>query len=81
MSGYQLTAISERDGDQFIAHCVELDIKGRGSSREAALAILTEAVASFVASAKDAEILGYLTREVEVSLIEVEPTPSPVPPN
>jgi predicted RNase H-like HicB family nuclease len=81
MGGYQLTAISERDGEEFIAHCVELDITGRGSSREAALANLKEAVSSFVASAKDAEILGFLTHEVEVSLFEVELTHSPVPLN
>ena len=80
MGGYLLTAISERDGDQFVARCVELDITGRGASREAALANLREAVASFVASARDAEILGYLTREVEVSLFEVDHTQLPVPP-
>ena len=81
MGGYLLTAISERDGDQFIARCVELDIDGRGNSREAALANLKQAVASFIASAKDAEILGFLTQEVEVSLFEVELSPEPVPPN
>ena len=72
MGGYQLTAIIEREGGEFIARCVELDISTRGASGSAALSNLKEAVASFVATAKDAEILALLTRETEVTLFEVE---------
>src|SRR5213594_2436303 len=72
MGGYQLTAIIERERDLFIAHCVELDIARSGSSREGALESLKDAVASFVANAEDAEILRRLTRDVEVTLFEVE---------
>jgi len=72
MGGYQLTAIVEREDDQFIARCVELDIATRGISGAAALSNLKEAVASFVSTAKDAEILALLTRETEVTLFEIE---------
>jgi predicted RNase H-like HicB family nuclease len=72
MGGYQLTAIVERTDDEFVARCVELDIVTRGVSSAAALSNLKEAVASFVATAKDADILALLTRETEVTLFEVE---------
>jgi predicted RNase H-like HicB family nuclease len=72
MAGYQFTAIIEREGELFVAHCVELDIASRGSSGAAALNNLKDEVASFVANAQDAEILRRLTREVEVTLFEVE---------
>ena len=72
MGGYQLTAIIEREGDLFVAHCVELDIASRGPTGDTALANLKAAVASFVASAQDAEVLRRLTRQVEVALFEVE---------
>lgn len=72
MGGYQLTAIIEREDDVFIARCVELDIATRGPSRAMALANLKDAVTSFAESAKDAEILRRLMRDVEVTLFEVE---------
>jgi predicted RNase H-like HicB family nuclease len=72
MSGYQLTAIIEREDDVFIAHCVELDIERHGSTRDAALRSLKQAVGLFVASARDVEILERLEREVEVTRFEVE---------
>ena len=72
MRGYQFTAIVEREGPLFIAHCVELDIASRGLSGAAAVANLKEVVASFLASADDAEILRRLTREVEVMPFDVE---------
>ena len=72
MAGYQFTAIIEREGDMFIAHCVELDIARRGSSGATALTNLKDEVASFVANAQDAEILRRLSRQVEVTLFEVD---------
>lgn len=72
MGGFQLTAIIEREDDVFIARCVELDISRHGSTREGALASLKQAVSSFVASARDAEVVERLAREVEVTLFEVE---------
>jgi predicted RNase H-like HicB family nuclease len=72
MGGYQLTAIIEREDDLFVARCLELDIASHGSSGPAALSNLKEAVALFVADAKEADVLELLTREVEVTLFEVD---------
>jgi predicted RNase H-like HicB family nuclease len=72
MGGYQLTAIIEREDDLFVARCVELDIAGQGPTGAMALSNLKEAVALFVADAKDADVLELLTREVEVTLFEVD---------
>jgi hypothetical protein len=72
MPGFQLTAVIERLDRGFRARCVELDIEREGVSSEAALANLKDAVAAFVASARDNDILDLLTREVEVTLFEVD---------
>jgi predicted RNase H-like HicB family nuclease len=72
MSGYQLTAIIEREGNLFVAHCLEFDIASRGPSRASALANLKETVASFVANANDSELLRRLKRDVEVTLFDIE---------
>jgi len=72
MGGYQLTAIIEREGGLFVARCVELDIAGQGGSGAAALSNLKDAVAFFLETSQDAEILRRLAREVEVKLFEVE---------
>jgi putative NADH-flavin reductase len=74
MRGYQLTAILEREGDLFVAHCLELDLASRGFSGVAALANLKEVVTSFLANAQDAEILERLVREVEVMPFDIERT-------
>lgn len=72
MGGYQLTAIIEREGDLFVAHCVELDIASKGSTGDLALSHLKDAVATFLQNAREAEILERLARDVEVKLFEVE---------
>ena len=72
MGGYQLTAIIEREGELFVARCVELDIACRGASGAAALSNLKEAVIEFLDEARDAEIVQRLVRDVEVTLFEVE---------
>ena len=74
MGGYQLTAIIEREGNLFIARCVELDIASKGTSGAEALLNLKEAVTSFLEHAKDAEILERLAREVEVTQFEIDRT-------
>ena len=72
MGGYQLTAIIEREGNLFIARCVELDIASRGGSEAAVLSNLKEAVSMFLQSAEEAEILERLARHVGVTLFEIE---------
>jgi hypothetical protein len=61
MGGYQLTAIIEREGDLYVARCIELDVAGQGGSGVAALD-----------TSQEAEILRRLSRDVEVTLFEVE---------
>ncbi len=77
MSGYQLTAIIEREGTLYVARCVELDIAGQGTSGEAALSSLKDAVMLFLENARDAEVLRRLSRDVEVAMFEVERRPGP----
>ena len=72
MGGYQLTAIIEREGDLFIARCVELDVASKGTSGAAALLNLKEAVTLFVEHAGNAEILERLARDVEVTQFEID---------
>lgn len=72
MGGYQLTAIIEREGNLFVARCVELDIAGQGPTGATALSNLKEAVAFFLENTREAEILERLARDVEVALFEVE---------
>ena len=72
MGGYQLTAIIEREGDYFIARCVEFDIASNGSTGAAALSSLKVAVRSFIEHARDAEIVERLAREVEVTHFEID---------
>ncbi len=73
MRGYQLTAILEREGDLFVAHCLELDIASHGFSGAAAIANLKEVVASFLVNAPEAEIVERL-RDVAVMPFDVECT-------
>jgi predicted RNase H-like HicB family nuclease len=72
MGGYQLTAIIEREGDLYVARCIELDVAGQGGSGVAALSNLKEAVSFFLDTSQEAEILRRLSRDVEVTLFEVE---------
>jgi predicted RNase H-like HicB family nuclease len=72
MAGYQLTAIIEREGNLFVARCVELDIASQGPTGPTALSNLKEAVALFLENALEAEILERLSRDVEVKPFEVE---------
>jgi hypothetical protein len=72
MGGYQLTAIIEREGDLFVARCVELDIASKGPTGSAALSNLRSAVRSFMELAGDAEIEQRLTRDVEVTQFEID---------
>jgi hypothetical protein len=72
MGGYQLTAIIEREGSLYIARCIELDVAGQGGSGPAALSNLKAAVSFFLETSHEAEILRRLSRDVEVTLFDVE---------
>lgn len=65
------TAIIERDGDGYVAHCPELDIASQGETVAVARANLTEAVELFLETASAAEVKKRLRGEVYVTQIEV----------
>lgn len=68
---HQLTAILEREGDGFVAHCPELDVASQGDSLEEARANLAEAVELFFETASPGEIEERLHSEVYVTRLEV----------
>jgi predicted RNase H-like HicB family nuclease len=53
---HRFTAIIEREGNWFVAHCPELDIASQGESVEQARAMLAEAVTLFMETASGKEI-------------------------
>ncbi|MCC6575404.1 MAG: type II toxin-antitoxin system HicB family antitoxin [Planctomycetes bacterium] len=67
----QLTAIIEREGDGYVAHCAELDIASQGDSVEHARANLAEAVELFFETASKSEIKKRLHAEVYVTRLEI----------
>jgi predicted RNase H-like HicB family nuclease len=67
----RLTAVIERDGDMYIAHCAELDIASQGESVETARDNLIEAIELFYETADPAEVADRLRGEVFVTPIEV----------
>lgn len=58
----QLTAVIEREGNFYVAHCPELDIASQGGSVEEARANLVEALELFFEVADEAETAGRLLR-------------------
>ena len=67
----QFTAIIERDGNVYVAHCPELDIASQGQSVAEARSNLTEAIELFLEAATPSEIEQRLRGEVYVTQIEV----------
>lgn len=67
----QLTAIIEREGAIYVAHCPELDIASQGGSVEEARANLVEALELFLEVADESEVRDRLKSEVYVTQVEV----------
>ena len=67
----QFTAIIERDGNVYVAHCPELDVASQGHSVADARSNLTEAIELFLEAASPSEIKQRLRGEVYVTQIEV----------
>ena len=67
----QLTAIIEREGDDYVALCPELDVASQGATIEQARANLKEAVELFLETASSTEIGERLHPEVYVTRFEV----------
>ena len=64
------TAILEKEGDQYVALCPELDVASQGASVEEVLANLKEAAELFLECADPAEINERLHGEVLVTRFE-----------
>ena len=67
----QFTAIIERDGDVYAAHCPDLDIASQGATVAEARANLAEAIELFLETASPTEIKQRLHGEIYVTQIEV----------
>ncbi len=67
----QFTAIIEREGNQYVALCPELDIASQGDTVEQARKNLKEALELFFESASPKEIKDRLHGEVFVTRLEV----------
>ncbi len=67
----QFTAIIERDGDQYVAHCPDLYIASQGATVTDARANLTEAIELFMETAPPAEVSERLNGEFYVTQVEV----------
>jgi predicted RNase H-like HicB family nuclease len=72
MSNLQpFTAIIEREGDQYVALCPELDIASQGDTVEKARLNLKEALELFFETASATEIQERLHTEVFITRLEV----------
>lgn len=67
----KFTAILEKEGDQYVALCPELDIASQGPTIEEAKANLKEAVELFLECADKQEIIQRLHTDLFVTQFEV----------
>ncbi len=68
----QLTAIIERENNDYVALCPQLDIASQGATVSEARANLKEALELFFETASATEIQERLHNEVYVTQVEVE---------
>jgi len=67
----QFTAIIEREGNEYVALCPELDIASQGKTVEEARVNLVEALELFFETADSSEVQNRLHGEVFVTRLEV----------
>ncbi len=67
----QLTAIIEREDDQYVALCPEFDIASQGNTVEEARLNLIEALEGFLELADASEIEGRLHNEIFITRLEI----------
>ena len=67
----QFTAIIEREDDQYVALCPELDIASQGDSVEEARKNLKEALELFFETASEQEIKNRYHNEVFITRLEI----------
>ena len=68
---YELTAIIEREGNDYVSLCPELDIASQGDTIEEARANLIEALELFFETASEQEVSERLHDEVLVTRVKV----------
>jgi len=61
-----------REGDLFVAQCLEVDVASQGSSVQEALTNLREALELFFETASPAEIAIRLRESVRIANVEVQ---------
>ena len=67
----ELTALIEREGDDYVALCPEPDIASQGETVEAARRNLEEALQLFFETASSAEIENRLHTEIHVTRLSI----------
>jgi len=72
MSTRTFTAAVHREGDGYVALCLELDVASQGGSIEEARDNLREAVELFLETASPQEVADRLHGEVNVTPLEVK---------
>lgn len=68
----QFTAIIEREDDEYVALCPELDIASQGKTVEESRQNLMEAIELFFETAEPSEIQRRLHSEIFITRLEVE---------
>ena len=68
---HRVTAVIEREDDQYVALCPELDIASQGDTIERARANLEEALTLFLESAPAEELAAGLHSEVYVTGLDI----------
>jgi len=67
----RLTAIIEREDDEFVSLCPELDVASQGPTIEEARANLVEALSLFLETADPSEVARRFRSEVFVTQVEI----------
>lgn len=65
---YKVSAVVEKEDNEYVSHCVELEVTSQGSTIEEALNNLKEAVSLYIKHAEEDE-LEHLKKVQEVSPI------------
>ena len=67
----KLTALIEREGDEYVSHCPQLDIASQGKTIEEARDNLKEALQLFFQTASAEEINNRLHSELFITQVEI----------
>ncbi|MFN5170567.1 MAG: type II toxin-antitoxin system HicB family antitoxin [Cyclobacteriaceae bacterium] len=68
---YQFTALIEREGEDYVALCPELDIASQGATVEVARQNLKEAIELFLEDASTNEVQQRLKKDLFITRLEI----------